>query len=129
MLLTVWVLMAGIPLVQGQEEAAPAVNVDQVEEEAAPVEAEPAREEAVEEPIEPDEEEEEVEEVPVPVKNEKPVPAKRDSPGMVEKVVTKGKKLFDKIKTLVQTKSKKIAAALLGICGISAAVGWMTQAK
>ena len=57
------------------------------------------------------------------------VSATKDKIGcVVDKVVTKSKALVDRVKGMSKQDAKKVAAAVVGVWGVSVGVGWLAQA-
>jgi len=95
------------PMDEQVEEAAEDVYEEMVEEDP------PVPEETVDEPVVP----------PVP-----PTPAVKEAgDSIVEKIVSKSKKLVDRVKSVSKKDAKKIAAGVVGIWGVSVGVGWLAQ--
>lgn len=59
---------------------------------------------------------------PEPVPVPEPVQEKKENP-----LVVKSKALLEKVKSISQKDAKKIAAAVVGVWGVSAGVGWIVQ--
>ena len=113
------------------EEPAVVEEVPPQVEEVVAVEEEPVVEEAAPTFVPPKEKTIEVDETPSSIK--------KASGSLVDSVVTKSKsvvecskekvsKLIDRIKTLDKNDAKKVAAAALGIWGVSVGVGWLAGA-
>jgi DNA anti-recombination protein RmuC len=52
---------------------------------------------------------------------------KEVSGGLVDKVVSEAKSLVNRIKSMNKADAKKVAAAALGVWGVSVGVGWLAQ--
>lgn len=113
------------------DESAEEEQAEEVYEDPAP-EPEPEPEP---EPIEEKEAEpvaEEVAAVPVPEEassDSSTLSSKaKDAVGsMVEKIVSRSKSAIDRVKSMSKSDAKKVAAAALGIWGVSVGVGWLAQ--
>jgi len=111
-------------------DAAPPVPVERAEPPTPPVEeavhVDPVPQDPVpEEPVPAPTPEPIVEEVVQEVVKEKTVPAPKErTTGSMESKVNC---MLDKIKNISQNDAKKIAAAVVGVWGVSAGVGWIAQ--
>jgi hypothetical protein len=129
--------------VRCDEDAVEDLDESGEEAEDAAQEDEPAVEEADPEP-EPEPEPEAVEEkkaepvvnvvpgIPVPGGETKSTPslgskAKSALGPLVDKVVSRSKSAIDRVKNMSKSDAKKVAAAALGIWGVSVGVGWLAQ--
>jgi cytochrome c2 len=117
------------------DESAEEEQAEEVVPEDEPVVEEDAEPEAVLEPdVVADESKpvaEEVKGVPVPGESKSSPSfaskAKNAVGPLVDEVVNRGKSAIDRIKNMSKSDAKKVAAAALGIWGVSVGVGWLAQ--